>query len=123
MFFQFLAQAKRLGPLEAPSDAFAPKTAESAAGALEDIISRGLGLVTVLAGLYFVMAFVVAAFNWLSAGGDTGKIKKARDTIINALIGLIIVVASFAVIGLIGSFVGLDILNPGAALLDLIPEN
>lgn len=120
----FTLIAQGIGTLQPPSEAFAPEanTAESAAGVVENIVSLALGAVTIVAGLYFILVLVVAAFNWLSASGDTGKVKKARDMIIQGLIGLIIVVASYAIIGLIGSIVGLRLLEPGAMLLQLGPN-
>jgi hypothetical protein len=119
----FILLADSLGTLEPPSEAFAPtsNTADAAASVLEKIISMAIGAVTIVAGLYFILVLIVASFNWLSASGDTGKVKKSRDMIIQGLIGLILVVASYAVIGLIGSIVGLRLLEPAEMLLELGP--
>ncbi|PIR59367.1 MAG: hypothetical protein COU69_00660 [Candidatus Pacebacteria bacterium CG10_big_fil_rev_8_21_14_0_10_56_10] len=82
----------------------------------EIIVSRILGFATILAGILLIVYFLIGAFGWLTAGGDSGKIQKARDQMVNAVVGLIIVVAAFSVVGLIGAVVGLDILNLQANL-------
>lgn len=68
-----------------------------------------------LVGLLFIFAFVGAflymllgGFDWITAGGDKTKLQGARDKITNALIGLIVVAASWAVMVLVGNFVGID---------------
>lgn len=57
------------------------------------IIKAFLGLL----GIIFVILMIVAGFNWMTAGGDEAKIEKATSTIRSAVIGLIIVVAAYAI--------------------------
>lgn len=90
---------------------------------LETLISNMIGLLTVLGGIFFVFVFVLGAFNWINGGGDSGKVEKARTQMIQGVIGLIIMVAAYSIIGLIGSVVGLDLLTPGAALQQLQPTS
>jgi magnesium-transporting ATPase (P-type) len=94
---------------------------EGALSNLETMISNGITALTVLAGIFFIFYFFMGAFFWISAGGDSGKVQKARDQMINATIGLIVVVAAYAVVGLIGTVVGLPILTPAATLRTIIP--
>lgn len=88
---------------------------------VEQILSAVIGFITVIAGLFFLFNFIIAAFNMITTGGDQGKLEKARDRMIHGVLGLIIVVATYAIVGLIGAIVGLDILNPAAQLLELAP--
>lgn len=58
--------------------------------------------------------FLWGAIEWITAGGDSGKVGKARDKITQAIIGLVILVGSFVIIGFIGRvFFGgdFDLLN------------
>ncbi|MEK7202996.1 MAG: pilin, partial [Patescibacteria group bacterium] len=48
-------------------------------------------------GIIFLVLLIWAGFNWMTAGGEEEKITKATDTIKSAVIGLIIVLASFAI--------------------------
>lgn len=87
----------------------------------ELIISNIIGILTTVASVFFVVYFVLGAFKWVTAGGDSGKVQKARDQMIEGVLGLVLIVAAYGVIGIIGSIVGLDILQPAAGLRQLIP--
>lgn len=54
-------------------------------------------LITVGA-LIVVVYFLWGAIEWIVAGGDTGKVQKARDRMTQAGIGLVILVASFTIL-------------------------
>ncbi len=88
---------------------------------LENFISQILGILTVVASLFFIVNFMLAAVNWVTAGGDSSKIQKARDAMIQNTIGLIIVVGAYGIIGLIALIVGINILEPASILQTLIP--
>lgn len=97
------------------------ESADSTLTQLEKIISTVIGLVTVAAGLFFVINFILAALEWITAGGDSSKIQKARDKMVQSAIGLIVVVLAYAIIGLVSGVLGLRILNPAATLRTLLP--
>lgn len=124
-----IAQAAdgNLGTFEPPSAPFGfkadtPNPDDAAVSVLERIISVGLGGITIVAALYFLFVFVMAAFQWISSAGDSGKIQTARDSMINGLIGMLIIVTTYAIMGVIGSVLGLDILNVGTLLRQLAPN-
>lgn len=50
-----------------------------------------------LLGIIFIILIIIAGFNWMTAGGDEEKIKKATSTIRSAVIGLIIIVAAYSI--------------------------
>lgn len=85
------------------------------------IISKTLGFLTIIAGLWFIVQFVLAAVTWISAGGDKGKTTQAKEKITNAIIGLAVVVAAYAITALISSILGLNFLNIESALNALKP--
>jgi hypothetical protein len=57
------------------------------------IIKAFLGLL----GIIFIIMLLLAGFNWMTAGGEEEKVNKAKDTIKRAIIGLIIIVAAYAI--------------------------
>lgn len=61
--------------------------------------------------LAVLIYFLWGAFEWIVAGNDSGKVQKARDKMTNAVIGLILLVGSFAIISFISSLIGYDILQ------------
>jgi hypothetical protein len=77
--------------------------------------SNILRLVFVVAGVFAFINFIVAGFQYMSAGGDAKALTSAWDRILQSLIGLIFIVGSFAIAALIGQLVFGDagfILNP-----------
>jgi cytochrome bd-type quinol oxidase subunit 2 len=93
----------------------------AAGGMLETIFSNALAIFTIIGGLMFVLYFVLGALSWITAGGATDKIEKAKNQMINAAIGLIIIVAAFAIISIISLVLGLHILNPAEELEKIRP--
>ncbi|MBP6945310.1 IPT/TIG domain-containing protein [Patescibacteria group bacterium] len=57
------------------------------------IINVALGLL----GIIFLALVVYAGFLWMTSGGDAGNAEKARTLLRNAVIGLIIVLSSWAI--------------------------
>jgi len=88
---------------------------------LEAIISMGLGLLTILGSLFFLFYFFTATYKIVTAGGDSGKLSAAWQQMIYGILGLVILVAGYAIVGLIGSIVGIDILNPGEMIKEISP--
>jgi hypothetical protein len=50
-----------------------------------------------LLGMIFIVLMIFAGYNWMTAGGDEGKVKKARDIITTCIIGLLVVVGAYAI--------------------------
>lgn len=77
-------------------------------GTVGNILGLGSGdpriiiasIIRVLLGFLGIIAvgyIMYAGFLWMTSEGDEGKIEKAKDTLKNALIGLIIILASFGI--------------------------
>ena len=56
-----------------------------------------------IGALMVLIYFLWGAIEWISAGGDSSKVEKARNRITHAIIGIIILVSSFVIIGFISS--------------------
>ena len=69
--------------------------------ALPDIIKGILLTVIAAAGLVAVIFVIIGGVNYMTSTGDPGKAKKAKDTILYALIGLVISVLSFAIVNFV----------------------
>jgi hypothetical protein len=74
-----------------------------------------LRLVFVVAGIYAFINLIIAGFTYMTAGGDAKQMNAAWSRIWQSLLGLVIIVGSFALASLIGAVVFGDptfILNP-----------
>ena len=125
---RFLAQLN-IGQIGGPTgfgpwgDTGNPKTSsiETAAGYFTKILTNVITVITIVAGLYFIFQFFMAAFTYLTAAGDSKKISSASSKISSAIIGILAVVASYSIISLLGSMLGFDILNPQNIITKLKP--
>lgn len=62
-------------------------------------------------GLAFLLYLTLGGIEWLTAGGDKAKVEEAQKKITNSLIGLGILVGSYAIIALVQDVLGIKILN------------
>lgn len=68
------------------------------------IIGVNIAEVLVLAGGYVATGFIIwGGFTYIRSQGDPGKVTEAKSTLLNAVIGLVIVLASVAIINLVRS--------------------
>jgi len=51
-----------------------------------------------LSGAVALIMFILGGFSWMTAQGNEEKIKKGRDTLIWAVLGLIVIFSSYAVL-------------------------
>jgi len=65
--------------------------------ALTEIIGTVIGVGLSLIGIIFLVLMIYAGYNWLTAQGEEEKVAKAKSTITQAVIGIIIVVGAYAV--------------------------
>lgn len=79
------------------------KTAEAAFGAgkvptgkVQDIVGNVIGAGLTMVGVLFLVLMIYGGITWMLARGNEQQSKKALDTIMAAVIGLIIVLGSYA---------------------------
>ena len=72
-------------------------------------------IVSSLVGIFFIGGFVLAfmflltgAFFWITSGGDKSSLENARNRIVHAIVGLIVLASAWAIMTLVGDFIGLD---------------
>ena len=98
-------------------------SAGSGSGAINSLFSTILGFLTIAAGLTFLVFLIIGAFNWITAGGDQNKVDKAKNTLTNSAVGLIVIVSAYSIAWIVGTVLGIEILNPGKVLCSLGPNN
>ena len=78
---------------------------------ISGIISGAISLVLLVVALVFFFVLIMGGLKWVMSGGDQKNVEAARNQITNALIGLAIVFATFAIIKLIETIFGISIIN------------
>lgn len=108
-----------LGPIGEALCNLGQGDSEKVGNTFNKTISGVIGFLTIVAALWFGIQLITAGYDWISSGGDKNKMETAKNKITYAIIGLVIVVAAWVIIAIIGKILGLDILNPGAILPNL----
>ncbi len=73
--------------------------AEAAAGPnIVQIVLSIIGVALSIMGVIFLVLIIYAGWNYMTAGGDEGKVETAKHTIARATIGLLIVLCSYAIV-------------------------
>lgn len=77
-------------------------------GNLKDTIIGIINAVIGVLGVVAVVVIIIGGIGYMTSSGDAGKVKKAKDTILYGVIGLVIVVLAFAIV----NFVISNVLTP-----------
>lgn len=75
------------------------------------LLTQIITLALVAAGVFFFVYFLVGGIQWLVSGGDKNSLESARSRIYNALIGLVIIVGTFAIVKIIEAIFNISILS------------
>ncbi len=115
-----------IGNIKESCEGFGPlcslvESGEGGINAIGKAVSLIVGLITITAGIYFMIQFLIGGFEWLSASGDKAKLTKAQDRLVHAIIGLIVVVAAFGIATIFQTILGVDFLltDPGEIIRQL----
>ncbi len=108
-----------LGPLGLETD----PTGETASSRFSSFLSGAIGLITIIAAIWFTFNFLIGAIGVITASGDKAKVESARNRITTGIIGLVVVVAGIFIIQLLGSLIGLGdiILSPTDIINKIAP--
>lgn len=66
-------------------------------------IGKLIGVVLSFVGVIFFILVIYGGFLWMTARGDSGQVDKAKDLLYAAVIGLVIVLAAYAITSFIGT--------------------
>jgi hypothetical protein len=111
-----------LGPIQPVSTAYSAGSA-TGTGALtnmELLISNGLGLLTIIGGIFFLMQCGLGALEWIQSENDKGKKEKAQNHFTGGAVGIIIMVGFYSATAWLGPILGLDLLHPATTFSNII---
>lgn len=78
---------------------------------LSTLLPNIIGLLLVFGTVAFFFMILIGAISWITSGGDKAKIESARGRITSALIGVVLMISTFAIVGLIEYFFDINILT------------
>ncbi|OGD83900.1 hypothetical protein A2165_00210 [Candidatus Curtissbacteria bacterium RBG_13_40_7] len=99
----------QIGPITPPDGAVTgdPETV------IASIIKNGISLLLIAAFVIALIWTIIAGLSFIFAGGDEKGIASAWARIYWGLIGMVVVVGSFAIIKLVETFFGVSVLTGG----------
>ena len=69
---------------------------------ITDILNVVIGVL----GIVCVIVVIIGGVLYMTSSGDAGKVKKAKDTILYGIIGLIVCVLAFAIVNFVIANIG-----------------
>ena len=104
---------KGFGPLGLKGDQSGPQV-------FTNFISSAIGLMTIIAIIWFVLLMIMGGIGIISSGGDKAALESARKRSTTGVIGFVVVIAAIFVVQLIGKLIGIPDLLDLPALLKAI---
>ncbi len=69
---------------------------------LQSRVGQVIGFVLSFVGVLFLILMIYAGLTWMTAGGNKEQVGKAKSLMVNAVLGLIIVMGAYALTAFIG---------------------
>lgn len=84
-----------------------PNGSPGVAGALSinDLVVRIINVLLAIAAIVAVLFIVIGGFRYITSAGNEDQAKKGRHTVVNALIGLAIVILAYALVSIVNNAV------------------
>ena len=77
---------------------FINPSSRSSEGIFSSLVANLTGWILAIVGLVAFFYLIVSGFNYITAGGDAAKAGLARTGIINAIIGVIVVLLAYVIV-------------------------
>ncbi len=94
--------------------AFSSQTSKTDADAqlfIQTSAGRLIGSILSFVGVLFLIMMIYAGIMWMTAQGNDQQVTKAKDLLINSIIGLVIIFAAYAITAFVGNFVSTSLLQ------------
>ncbi len=79
------------------------------------VLGRYIGILIptaiIVGGMAVLLYLILGAIQWITAAGDKGKVEKARERMVQAVIGLVVLSSVVAIANFLGPIFGFDLLQ------------
>ncbi len=87
------------------------------------LLSVLAAIILIVGGVYFFFQLLTGGVAWIGSGGDKAKLEEARQKIFNAVVGLILLFSTWAIIQLVENVFGIQILQFDVPTLGQTPTS
>lgn len=79
---------------------------------LGKVITNGINFLFVVAAMLALVFLIIGGVKWLTSQGEKEGVNKARETIVAAIVGLVIIFLSYLIVNFVlNLFVGVNLFN------------
>lgn len=82
-------------------------------GDLKNLVVNIIKIVLSILGLFFTVLIILAGFRWMNSRGNEDEVSKAKSQLLNAIIGIIIIIAAYAITVFVISMTGAALKGEG----------
>ncbi len=75
---------------------------------LEAIISKVIGILTIIGAVYFIIQIIISGFSFMSSQGDPKALDISKKKITNNILGLAIIILAYGFGALITTLLGIN---------------
>lgn len=86
--------------------------AGSGSAGISSFLTNLVALIYSIATIVFIFMLLWGAFDWITSEGNKEKIDSARNKILQAIVGILLFGAAFAIIQILGTFTGFKFFTP-----------
>lgn len=65
------------------------------------LMQNVINLLLLVLGMIAVIAIIIGGIRYVTSNGDPGQIKSAKDTILYAVVGLVVAIMAYAIVGFV----------------------
>lgn len=78
------------------------------------VVASAVNIAIIVGSLALLVYLILGAVNWITSGGDKGKVEGARNKIVQALIGFVILVAAYSIYLFFLNLLNVNLGQPGS---------
>jgi len=94
------------------TDSKTPDVIANATTRASSFISGIINFFFILGAIYFIFYAIFSGMAIISSGGDEKKLAAAKTQLTNSLVGFVIILSVYAILGFIAKFFDINLLNP-----------
>lgn len=83
------------------------------------IVPRIINLMLFIVGVLAIFMMIYGGIRYVLSGGDNGKVKDAKNTILYAIVGLIVAILGYAIVNWVVSVVGSGATSTGGEVAEV----
>lgn len=84
---------------------------ENPSAFLSTFLPNILTLLLIIGAVIFLFMMLLGGIGWITSGGDKAALEGAKGKITSAIIGIVLLISTFALIKVVESFFGINILT------------